>query len=452
VSRAAPAPDPPRAGRRRGRERHPLATAFRSLGSRNFRLFFAGQGISLVGTWMQQVAMGWLIWRLTASPLALGAVGFATQLPTLVLSPLGGVLADRHPRHRIVLVAQLGGMLQAAVLAALVLTGAVQVWHLLALALALGVVTGFDVPARQALFVELVGKGALANAIALNATLFNAARLVGPAIAGFLVAAVGEGPVFALNAVTYVAVIASLLALRLPARRREPAQGDVLANLRAGLRYALGFAPIRAALAVLAFVSLVGMPYSVLMPVFAGEVLGGGARALGLLMASAGTGALAGALYLASRTSVVGLGRVIVLAAAAFGAGLLAFSLSRSLPLSCALLLVVGFGVMVFTASINTVLQTVVEEDKRGRVISLYVMAFMGMGTFGTLAAGALASRVGAPATVAAGGAAVLLAAAWFARRLPVLRREIRPVYVRLGIIPEVAAGLQTASELRPRG
>jgi MFS family permease len=440
VSTRAPPPGPGR-----------LAAAFRALRHRDFRLFFAGQSVSLIGTWMQQVATGWLIWRLTGSALALGLVAFATQLPTFLIAPFAGVLADRWSRHRMVLATQIAGMLQAVLLAGLVFAGVIQVWHLFVLAVFLGVVSGFDVPARQALFVELVGADSLANAIALNATMFNAARLVGPAIAGFLIAGLGEGPVFALNAASYLAVIWSLLAMRVG--RRGPPAGDpaVLRHLLEGLRYATGFAPIRAALTVLGIVSLVGMPYAVLLPVFASDVLGGGPGTLGLLMSSSGVGALAGALYLASRTTVRGLGRVIALAAALFALGLVAFSLSRSTALSCGVLLFTGFGVMVFTASINTVLQTIVEEDKRGRVISLYVAAFMGMGTFGTLAAGALASRLGAPLTVALGGSAVGLAAAWFARQLPALREEVQPIYRRLGILPEVAGGLQTASELRPR-
>lgn len=428
-----------------------LRAAFRALEHRDFRLFAGGQAVSLIGTWMQQVAMSWLVWRLTGSALALGAIGFATQLPAFVLAPVAGVLADRWSRHRMVVVLQALLMAQAVLLAVLTLTGLVQLWHLLALATILGVLSGFEIPARQAFFVELVGPQALSNAIALNATIFNGARLVGPAIAGLLVAALGEGPVFLLNAASFLAVLASLLAMRVAPRTAPRGRADVLRNLREGVGYAWAFPPMRTALLVLAIVSLVGMPYAVLLPVFASDVLGGDARTLGLLMSSAGLGALAGALYLASRTTVRGLGRVIAGAAIVFGVDLLCLSISRSIPLSCAILALTGFSVITFTASINTVLQTITDDDKRGRVVSLYVTAFMGMGTFGTLGAGVVASRLGAPGAVALGGLAVLVTAAWFARLLPEMGRQIRPVYVRLGIIPEMAAGIQTASELRPK-
>jgi MFS family permease len=339
------------------------------------------------------------------------------------------------------------------VLAALVLTGSVQVWHLIVLSVFLGLFSGVDVPARQALLVRLVkGPEDLPNAIALNSALFNGGRLIGPAVAGLLIGWVGEGMVFLLNALTYVAVLGALLALRLRKQQRPPPPpNSVLSAIWEGFRYGYDFAPVRAVLILLGLVSLVGIPYAVLLPVFARDVLGGDARTLGALTSSAGLGALLGTFYLASRSSVRGLGRVIASASVLFGAGLVAFSFSRDIRLSGALLLVTGFGVVVTTAGINTFLQTLVEEEMRGRVMSLFTMAFVGMSPFGSLLAGWLAVRIGAPAAIGLGGAICILVGAWFALRIPGLREIVRPVYVRRGIIPEVASGLQTASELRPK-
>lgn len=426
-----------------------LRASFRALRHRNFRLFLGGQIVSLVGTWMQQVALGWLVYRLTASPFLLGLIGFAGQIPSLVLSPFAGVWADRLNRHRMVIATQTLAMLQAFALWALVFGGVLQVWHLVALSGFIGLVNAVDVPARQAFLVQLVGgREDLANAIALNSSTFNAARLVGPAIAGALIARLGEGPVFLINALSYVAVILALLAMRVPpqAAPRE-APPPTLQSLKQGLAYAAGSLPIRTLLALIGVVGLVGVPFSVLMPVFATDVLKGDAHTLGYLMAAVGVGALAGALTLAARQSVRGLGRQIVLAVGVFGAGLVGFALSRNVPLSLALLFLCGYGMMVHMAASNTILQTIVEDDKRGRVMSLYAAAFMGTLPLGSLIGGALAARIGAPRTVLLGGAACLLAAAAFARALPALRERVRPIYARLGIIPEVAAGLLTASE-----
>lgn len=429
-----------------------LGGTLRALRHRNFRIFLTGQGISVIGTWMQSVAMGWLVYRLTGSPLTLGLVSFASYFPTLIISPIAGALADRWSRHRIVLVTQTLAMLEATTLAALVLTGAVQVWHVVALSLLLGTINGFDVPARQSLLVQLVeGPEDLANAIALNSSLFNAARLVGPAIGGVLIGAIGEGPVFLLNALSYIAVVGGLLMLEVSPQPRGTARPPVLRTLREGFLYAFGFAPIRTILILLAMVSLMGMPYMVLMPVFASEVLGGGPRTLGMLMSAAGAGALSAGLYLASRSSVRGLGRLIMVGSTLFGAALVAFSQSRSAWISFALLVLTGFGMMATTASCNTVLQTIVDEDKRGRVMSLYTMAFMGMAPFGGLLAGSVASRIGAPATLLLSGLAVLCAAAWFARNFAALREQVVPIYERLGILPEVAEGMGRATELRPK-
>lgn len=427
-----------------------LSRALRAFRHRNFRLFFGGQAISLIGTWMQRVALSWLVYRLTESALALGLVSFMSQFPSFVLAPLGGVMADRWDRRRLVIITQVLFMLQAAVLAALVLAGTITVWQIVVLATILGTITGFDIPARQSLLVELVeGPEDLANAIALNSSFFNAARLIGPAVAGILIGWLGEGLVFAADAISYIAVLAGLFAIELPPRPRPAARAPVFRTLREGFDYAFGFAPIRAILILLAMLSLMGMPYVVLMPIFASDILHGGPRTLGFLVSAAGMGALGGALYLATRTTVRGLGKVIRTCATIFGIGLIAFSFSTSIWLSGLMLLATGFGMMVSTAASNTILQTIVDDDKRGRVMSLYTMAFMGMAPFGGLLAGALASRIGAPHTVLIGGIAVLAVVAWFGSRLPSLRREVAPIYRRLGIIPEVASGLETATEHR---
>lgn len=427
-----------------------VTKGFRALRHRNFRLFLAGQIISLAGTWMQSVALSWLVYRLTRSPFLLGLVGFAGQLPSLLLAPLAGVWADRADRRRIVIGTQAAAMAQALALSALVLTGRVTIADILVLSVFLGLVNGADVPTRQAFLVEMVrGREDLAGAIALNSSVFNAARLVGPAVAGFMIGLVGEGVVFLLNGLSYVAVIAALFAMKLerrppPAGRRPP----VWRELKEGVRYAAGFAPIHALLLLIGLVSLVGVPFTVLMPVFATDVLHGGAHTLGLLMSALGVGALGGALFLAARRSVRGLGRIILAAVTLFALSLVAFGLSRREWLSLALLAAAGFGMMVHMASSNTILQTIVDEDKRGRVMSFYAMAFMGTVPLGSLLSGALAARIGAPATVVLGGIACLFGAAAFARALPGLRAQIRPIYARLGVIPEVASGLQTAAEL----
>ena len=424
----------------------------RALRHRNYRLFFGGQSISLIGTWMTRIATSWLVYRLTGSAWLLGLVGFAGQIPSFLLAPFAGVLVDRWDRHRLLVVTQILAMLQSAALAALALAGVINIRHILALSLFQGLINAFDMPGRQAFVVEMVESRAdLANAIALNSSMVNAARLLGPSIAGGVIAAVGEGWCFALDAASYLAVIASLLLMRLAPRAARPeaaARGRVLPELREGLAYVARSAPIRSILLLLATVSLVGMPYTVLMPIFASQILHGGPHTLGFLMAATGVGALGGAVYLASRETVLGLGRLIALMSALFGAGLIGFAYSRSLWLSLLLLLATGAGFMVQMAASNTILQTLVEDDKRGRVMSFYTMAFMGTAPFGSLFAGAVAHRIGAPATLALGGAGCLLAAAWFARLLPELRRSVRPIYVRMGILPEMAAGIQTATEL----
>ena len=392
----------------------------RALRHRNYRLFFFGQGTSLVGTWITRVALSWLVYRLTKSEAMLGVVGFAGQLPTFLVAPIAGVLVDRWNRHRVLVVTQVLSLVQSAALAALALTDHITVAMVLALAAFQGLINAFDTPARQAMVVELIDDRAdLSNAIALNSTLVNGARLIGPSIAGLLIAGVGEGWCFAVDAVSYVAVLASLLAMRLTPRPRAPQRGRVLVELRDGLRYARAFAPIRALLLLLAMVSLTGVPYMVLMPVFATEVLHGDAHLLGILTGAVGLGAVTGALWLASRSSVRGLERVLVVAATVFALGLVGFGLSRWLWLSLPLLIATGAGMMMTMAATNTLVQTLVDEDKRGRVMSFYTMAFFGMAPFGALFGGAAADQFGAPATVAVGGVLTLGAVALFLRARP---------------------------------
>jgi MFS family permease len=429
-----------------------IRNLLRALRSRNYRLFVAGQSVSLVGTWMQQVAMSWLVYRLTGSAFLLGVVGFSSQIPTFLLAPVAGVLADRCNRRRLLIITQALAMLQAALLAAAVLSGVVQVWHIVVLSRLLGVVNAFDIPIRQAFVVEMVSQREdLGNAIALNSSMVNGARLIGPAIAGLLVVSVGEGVCFILNSVSYLAVMAALAAMRLdPAPHLQKQGRHVFRELGEGFFYAFGFGPIRSILLLVALVSLTGMPYAVLVPVFAKEVLHGGAHTFGFLMTASGCGALAGTVYLASRKSVLGLGRLIVLATVLFAAGIAGFAVSTNLPLSLSALVIAGFGAMTLVASCNTILQTVLEEDKRGRVMSFFTVAFMGMAPFGSFGAGTMAGIIGLRDTLLLGAASCLAGAVIFARQLPHIREKVRPIYVRMGIIREVAQGMETATEQPP--
>lgn len=411
----------------------------RALNSRNYRLFFAGQGVSLIGTWITRIATSWLIYRLTGSAVLLGVVGFAGQIPVLILSPFAGVWVDRWDRHRILVITQCLAALQSFMLAALALTGVIQVWHVIALQAFQGFINSFDTPTRQAFVVEMVEhKEDLGNAIALNSSMVNGARLIGPSVAGLLIAVThDEGWCFLLDGLSYIAVIASLLAMRFVTKpERKTHHANVLTDLRAGLSYAWHFKPIRATLLLLATVSLMGMPYSVLMPVFATNILHGSSSTYGFLTSASGVGALCGAVYLASRHSVVGLGKVIPAAAALFGGGLIVFGLSRWLYASLFILIFTGFGFMVQMASSNTILQTVVEEEKRGRVMSLYTIAFLGVAPFGSLMAGFAAARIGAPHTVMIGGLTCIAGAVLYARQLPALRAAVRPIYVSMGLVP----------------
>jgi MFS family permease len=409
--------------------------AGRALRHRNFQLFFSGQLISLIGTWMQSVAQSWLVYRLTGSALLLGSVGFASQIPVFLFAPLGGITADRYNRRHIVIGTQVAALLLAFVLAVLTLSGKIHVWHVFVLASLLGVVNAFDIPGRQSFLVDMVGKEDLMNAIALNSSMFNGARVIGPAIAGILVAKIGEGWCFFANAVSYIAVIIGLLMMRV----QSPARASIASpfeHMMEGFRFVNRTAPIRALLMLLGLVSLVGMPYVVLMPIFADKILHGGARGLGILMGATGVGALFGALTLAFREGVKGLGRWVAVCCAGFGASLLMFSLSHSFWISVILLLPVGYCMMLQMACSNTLIQVMVPDALRGRVMAVYSMMFMGMAPIGALLGGALADRLGAQVTVAVGGVASVAGAAWFGLQLPKIRVEARRL-----IVAQAAAG-----------
>ena len=423
----------------------PLPATLRALRYRNFQLFFSGQFISLIGTWMQNVAQAWLVYRITGSSVLLGAIGFSSQIPVFLFSPVGGIVADRFPRRRIVIGTQTASMLLAFALAALTLLHTVKIWQIFVLSALLGVVNAFDIPARQSFIVEMVGRTDLMNAIALNSSMFNASRVLGPAIAGILVANIGEGWCFFANGVSYIAVIIGLFLMHVQPQDSPVPSGSPVKHVIEGFRFVLESPAIHALLMLLGIVSLTGMPYTVLMPIFADRILHGGAAALGWLMGAAGVGALCGALLLASRETLKGLSRWVALAASGFGVSLVLFSLSRNLRLSEVLLVLVGFAMMVEMGSSNTLIQSMVPDRLRGRVMSVYSMMFMGMAPIGSLLAGAAADRFGPQLTVAGGGIICLAAACIFWSRLPHIRTHARRMIVAqqmaAGIPPQEATG-----------
>jgi len=417
-----------------------LKQILRALRHRNYRLYLGGQAISVTGTWMQQIAMGWLVYRLTDSAWMLGLVGFAGQIPALLLMSFAGVLADRWDCRRILLITQSLAMVQAATVAALALTGVIQVWHIAILAAFLGSVNAFDMPTRHTFLIQMVEeKNDLPSGIALHSSMFNSARLIGPSIAGLIVAAWNEGGCFLLNAVSYLGVLAALFAIRVPGRPADETHPSVFEGLKDGVRYVLRTAPIKAVLALIAMLSFVGMPYQVLMPIFARDVLHGGAHTFGFLVASSAAGSIVGAIYLASRRNALGLERVIPVGLACFSLAVIGFASSRVLWLSMGLLVCAGCGMMVVFASSNTLIQTVVDDSRRGRVMSLYTLSFMGMGPFGVLLAGTLAQHLGAPLTVTLYGVACLGAVGLFLLRLRSLSAALHPIHVQLGLVPELA-------------
>jgi MFS family permease len=431
--------------------------AWRALRHRNFRLYFTGQSISLIGTWITRIATSWLVYRLTGSAFLLGVVGFAGQIPTFLLAPFAGVIVERMDRRRLLVLTQVLAGFQSLMLAALTLAKVITIHEILALSVFQGLINAFDMPGRQSFLVQMVSpdgakpdKTDLSNAIALNSSIVNLARLVGPAIAGFIIAAVGEGWCFLIDGVSYISVVASLLMMRLTRSVSERPTASMLGQLKEGWSYVIGFKPIRTILSLFALISLMGMPFMVLMPVFAAQVLHGGPHTLGFLTGASGVGALVSAISLAIRKSVRGLTTMIQISAFCFGGGLILFGLSRHLALSLVVLLITGFGMMQGLAASNTVIQTLVPEDKRGRVMSYYTMAFVGMAPFGSLLAGALAHRFGAPHTVMITGSACVLGGMWFTTQLRSVRKVMKPIYIEMGILPgaeqATAASEQTLS------
>ena len=428
-------------------ERSRFRDMVRSLRHRNFQLFFSGQLISLIGTWMQTIAQAWLVYRITGSSLLLGVVGFAGQIPIFILSPLGGLAADRWNRHRIVIATQLASMILALILAALTLLHVVKTWEIILLAALLGAVNAFDIPGRQSFLIEMVSREDLMNAIALNSSMFNGARVIGPAIAGILVSRIGEGWCFFANGLSYIAVIAGLMLMKLAPHHPVRAGTSPFEHIAEGFRYIQRTAPILALITLIGIVSLVAVPYSVLMPIFADRILHRGAHGLGILMGSAGVGALLGALTLASRRGVKGLGRVVGYSAMVFGISLILFSLSKFFWLSVFLLVPVGYGVMLQMSSSNTLIQAMVPDELRGRAMAMYTMMFMGMAPIGSLLSGVFADWIGAPWTVAIGGAGAVAGAIYFLRRLPSLRFEAHQLLDAQGL-----AAAETSEEVAARG
>ncbi len=421
---------------------------FRSLRYRNYRLFFGGQSISLIGTWMQRIALPWMVYRMTGSAFMLGLVGFVGQIPTFILAPVAGVVTDRFHRYRVLIITQIVSMAQASVLAYLTLSGDIKLWHIIVLSIILGCVTAFDVPSRHSFVVDMVEKKEdLGNAIALNSMMFNGARLIGPSIAGVILAVTSEGICFLLNAISFIFVIASLLMMKVDGKKKSATKSGLFSDLKEGFLYAFGFAPIKHIILLLALVSLMGTSYQVLMPVYAKEVLKGGSEIFGFLMGAAGLGAFLAALYLASRETVITLGRIIPLATGIAGAALTIISLEDLFFLTFFLMVFVGLGLMLHTVSSNTILQTITDDDKRGRIMSFYTMSIMGIAPFGSLIAGAMAKALGTRLTLLIGGISCLAGAYFFYRKLPLLKKIARPKYEKMGMIPEIVTGIQIASE-----
>mgnify|MGYP001416557314 CR=1 FL=1 len=416
-----------------------IMNIFSSLHSRNYRLYFIGQGVSLIGTWMQNIALSWLVYRLTGSVFLLGLIGFTSQIPTFILAPFTGVLTDRYNRLRIMTVAQAFFMLQALTMTLLVLFNLIEVWHIIALSLVFGIISAFDAPARQSLVIDLIDKPEdLGNAIALNSALFNGARLIGPAIAGIAIAAFGEGICFLLNTLSFVAVIIALLRITIPFKPAQVQPEKFKKSFTEGFQYTFQSLPIRTLITLLALLSIVGFPFLVLLPAYAKEILHGGSDTLGFLMSSLGAGALTGAIFMASRKSVLGLGRIISVNVILFGAAIVFASLSEKMIFSLISFYIGGLSMILSLAAINTMLQTIADEDKRGRVMSFYAMALMGTTPIGNLLAGSVASGIGIPYTLLTGGIITVFAGIWFQLKRKELRKHIRPIYITKGILPQL--------------
>ena len=403
---------------------------FRSLQSRNYALFFSGQSISLIGTWTQRIATAWLVYRLTNSAWLLGVAGFASQLPTFLLSPYAGVITDRMDRYKVLMVTQILAMIQATILCTLFYMQVIQVWQIIILGISLGLINAFDVPARQSLVVKMVDdKNDLGNAIALNSSMVNAARLIGPSVAGILIASFGEGICFLINAISYLFVLTTLSFIQIKPEKIVLSGKNILHEFKEGFYYTFRNVPMRTLILLLAMVSLVGLPYTVLMPIFSGKILHGSSHTFGFLMAATGIGALAGSLYMASLKSVIGLEKLIPVSTIIFGSGIVLFAFSRNIYLSMFILLFVGLGMIFQMAATNTIIQTIVEENKRGRVLSFYTMAFMGTAPFGSILAGWSANAVGAPNTFIIGGLLCIVSAGLYFIKLPEIERLLQIAY-----------------------
>lgn len=428
--------------------RNQFKLTFRALSHKNFKLFVSGQSLSLIGTFMQQVAVIWLVYRLTNSAFMLGIVGFAGQIPLFVVAPFAGVLADKSNRHKLLLYTQSLALVQALVLSILVFTNVIQIWQLIILSMVLGIINAFDMPIRQSFIVEMIDnkKEDLGNAIAFNSSMVNAARLIGPSIAGILIATVGEGWCFLVNAMSFFAVVVSLLRMNVEPVSHRQRESRILTELSEGFKYTFGFEPIRYLIILLSIVSLMSTSITLLSPVIAKEYLGGGADTFGFLMSAYGSGALVGAFYLLNKKTVLGLGKVIGVAVSIFGICLIAFSFSRVIVLSIIIMSLAGLGMMLHIASTNTLLQTLSEETKRGRVMSFYAMAFSGMTPFGSLLAGGLGSSLSAPTAILISGSVCTISAAFYIIKLPLIRDLIRPIYQSMGILPQIAKGVEQAT------
>jgi MFS family permease len=426
----------------------------RALRHRNYRLYFGGQIVSLIGTWIQQLAMSWLAYRITRSPFLLGFIGFTGQIPMLLITPLAGVLADRWNRHRILILTQSLSMIQALVLSFLVLCEFINISWLIGLSLFLGLINSFDAPVRQSFVVEMVDdREDLSNAIALNSTIFNAARMLGPSVAGIMVGQVGEGICFLINGISYIAVIWALLLMRIKSEKPyQKQERHLLKELINGFEYVFSFSPIRSIVLLVCLMSMAGMSYIVIMPVFVKEVLDGGPNTQGFLLGAVGMGALVGALSLASRKKVAGLERFIPIGAGVFGLGLIGFSFVRSLEVALPLLFITGCGMIIQMASSNTIIQTVVDENKLGRVMSIYVMALLGSAPFGSLFIGSLAHLMGTPGALRVGGLICLIGAITFANQMGKFQQSVQAIYIRLGLVGERPSGTGTVVELNAEG
>ncbi len=424
-------------------------SALRAFRYRNYRLFFAGQGISLIGTWMQSVATSWLVYRLTHSSLSLGILAFSGQIPVLLISPFSGVLNDRWNRRHALIIIQIMALFQALSLALVTVSGHAMLWNIIALTFFLGLINAFEMPTRQSLVVELVDdRNDLGNAIALNSTVFNGARLIGPAMAGVLVAQFGEAVCFFANAATYLGAIVAFGMMKNSERVNSAARKKIFTELKEGFVYAAHFGPIRDLLLLILLLSFVGMSFPVVLPVIAAKVLNGGSGVYGALVAASGFGAFAATVFLATRASVLGLGRIVVIGMFLFGFALIGFSFSRIFPLSLVLVAIAGGAMILNMAASNTIIQTIVADDKRGRVMSMYVMAFMGAAPAGSLFAGYVANAFGAPVAVFIGGVCALAGGVLFAKRLPEIRRIVQPIYREKGIFPAVNQSAESVIEL----